>query len=106
MDKHLTKLAVKYYNTRFIRVFVENIPWLVEKLGIKILPCVICFVDGMSKDRLVGFEDLGNVDGFDTAALELRLLQSDVISNKKNSLQPLFKVASARNLEDDEVFDL
>ena len=26
--------------------------------------------------RLIGFEDLGNVDGFDTAALELRLLQS------------------------------
>jgi hypothetical protein len=78
----------------------------------------------MKPFRLVGFEDLGNVDGFDTAALELRLLQSgryfvsgplnksanrlllDVISNKKNSLQPLFKVASARNLEDDEVFDL
>ena len=68
MDKHLAvcillqlnasvakvvmqKIASKYYNTRFIRVFVENTPWLVEKLAIKVLPCVICFVDGVTKDR-------------------------------------------------------
>jgi len=26
--------------------------------------------------RFIGFEELGNADGFDTAVLELRLLQS------------------------------
>lgn len=46
-------LAPKYFNTRFLRVFVENVPFLVEKLGIKILPCVICFIKGISKDRHV-----------------------------------------------------
>ncbi|KAG6873732.1 hypothetical protein C0995_011551 [Termitomyces sp. Mi166 len=46
-------LAKKYFSTRFFRVFVENVPWLVERLGIKVLPCVICFVDGMSKERCV-----------------------------------------------------
>lgn len=45
------KLAPKYFQTRFIRVFVENVPWLVEKLTIKVLPCVICFMDGVTKDR-------------------------------------------------------
>ena len=54
-------------------MFVENVPWLVEKLSIKVLPCVVCFVDGVSKDRLVGFEELGNNDSFNTATLELRL---------------------------------
>lgn len=49
---HLVQaLAPKYFNTRFLRVFVENIPWLVEKLVIKVLPCVVCFVDGTAKDR-------------------------------------------------------
>jgi hypothetical protein len=86
------KLAPKYPNTLFFRVFVENIPWLVEKLGIKVLPCVICFLDGVTKDRyvllfgsrfvlipfsrLVGFEELGNEDSFNTAVLEIRLSQS------------------------------
>ncbi|KAG8744089.1 hypothetical protein FRC12_014876 [Ceratobasidium sp. 428] len=79
MDKHLEILAPRHFRTRFIKVFVENVPWLVEKLNIKVLPCVICFVRGVSKDRIVGFEELGNDDGFKTATLELRLTQSGVI---------------------------
>ena len=47
----LQGLAEKYFNTRFFRVFVENIPWLVEKLQIKILPCVVAFVNGVTADR-------------------------------------------------------
>ncbi|KAF9057674.1 GTPase inhibitor [Panaeolus papilionaceus] len=123
MDKHLSKLAPKYFNTRFLRVFVENVPWLVEKLAIKILPCVICFVDGVTRDRyvtdtwamasvspptnrIIGFEELGNADSFDTAILELRLSQCGVIQKANgNILQPLYKVTSTRN-EDEEVFDL
>ncbi|KAF4619218.1 hypothetical protein D9613_005329 [Agrocybe pediades] len=125
MDKHLEKLAPKYPTTRFIRVHVENIPWLVEKLFIKVLPCVICFVDGIAKDRLVGFEELGNEDNFNTAILELRLSQSGKFSpfllqtlnvnrtagvikkGNGNTLQPLFKVSSSKQSQrDDDVFDL
>ncbi|KAJ7638959.1 thioredoxin-like protein [Roridomyces roridus] len=113
MDKHLARLAPKYFNTRFFRVFVENVPWLVEKLGIKVLPCVICFVDGVSKDRLVGFEELGNSDAFDTAVLELRLANSGVIQKSTgNTLNTVYanSASSSRAMyrlkEDDEVFDL
>lgn len=52
---------------------VEKCPFLVEKLAIKILPCLICFKDGVQLDRLVGFEDLGNSDNFTTEQLERRL---------------------------------
>ncbi|KAH7914229.1 thioredoxin-like protein [Hygrophoropsis aurantiaca] len=86
MDKHLAKLAPKYFSTRFIRVFVENVPWLVERLAIKVLPCVICFADGVSKDRLIGFEELGNDDVFDTAVLELRLSTSGVLQKGRSQL--------------------
>ncbi|KAF8812554.1 thioredoxin-like protein [Phlegmacium glaucopus] len=108
MDKHLAKLAPKYFNTRFLRVFVENIPWLVEKLSIKVLPCVICFVDGVTKDRFVGFEELGNSDAFDTAVLELRLSSCGVIQKSSSStIRPLFQVSRSRqNDGDDEIFDL
>ena len=47
----LQELAPKYFSTRFARVFVENVPWLVEKLAIKVLPCIICFIDGVTKDK-------------------------------------------------------
>lgn len=94
-DNVVQALAPKYFNTRFLRVFVENVPFLVEKLGLKVLPCVISFVNGVSKDRyvqwlanarillssnfacrIIGFEELGNVDSFGTATLELRLLHT------------------------------
>jgi hypothetical protein len=29
------------------------VPFLVEKLGLKVLPCVISFIKGVSKDRYV-----------------------------------------------------
>jgi hypothetical protein len=99
-------LAPKYFNTRFLRVFVENVPFLVEKLGLKVLPCVICFVKGVAKDRyvrwlavhdfssntasrIVGFEELGNADSFSTATLELRLLHTGSIFSSGQKM--LFK---------------
>jgi len=111
MDKHLAKLAPKYFATRFIRVFVENVPWLVEKLMIKVLPCVLCFIDGVSKDRLIGFEELGNNDAFDTATLELRLSICGVIEKAApgSTIQTVFGTSSrsSRTRDDeDEVFDL
>ncbi|TFY60793.1 hypothetical protein EVJ58_g4918 [Rhodofomes roseus] len=77
MDKHLATLAPKYFGTRFLRVFVENVPWLVEKLGVKVLPCVVCFTS------LIGFEDVGNDDKFETATLEWRLLNCGVLKKEQ-----------------------
>ncbi|KAI0750756.1 GTPase inhibitor [Daedaleopsis nitida] len=79
MDKHLQRLAPKYFGTLFIRVFVENVPWLVERLGVKVLPCVMTFINGTSRDRIIGFEDLGNSDQFETATLEWKLLNSGAV---------------------------
>ncbi|TFY82210.1 hypothetical protein EWM64_g1804 [Hericium alpestre] len=114
MDKHLAALAPKYFHTRFIRVFVENVPFLVEKLGIQVLPCVMCFVQGVSKDRIVGFEELGNSDKFSTATLELRLQQCDVIQKEPQVAPTVRHVATAfsgsrrlrQSREDDSDFDL
>ena len=89
-------LATKYFSTRFVKVSVEKVPWLVDRLQVQVLPCVGCFIGGKLKHRcvtvswrkgsqcgslrlircrgrLIGFEELGNDDSFATAALELRL---------------------------------
>ncbi|PAV20931.1 gtpase inhibitor [Pyrrhoderma noxium] len=96
MNKHLEEIALKYISTRFLKVFVENVPWLVEKLQVKVLPCVFCFIDGVTKDRLIGFEDLGNSDGFETAALELRLQMCGVI-DKPGVSQPVRTMYSSNS---------
>lgn len=43
------KLAAKHFDTLFLRANVANVPFLVTKLEIKVLPCVVGFVDGLSK---------------------------------------------------------
>lgn len=84
MDRHLEHLAERQYDTRFLKINVENAAWLVTKLKVKVLPCVIAFVDGVGVDRIVGFEGLGNrPDHFTTSDLEARLLKSGVLVRAK-----------------------
>jgi hypothetical protein len=40
---------------------------------------MICFIEGIAVDRVVGFEELGNKDDFPTLALTRRLIKSGVI---------------------------
>ncbi|KAH8105915.1 GTPase inhibitor [Cristinia sonorae] len=113
MDGHLAKIAPKYFSTRFLRVFVENVPWLVEKLGIKVLPCVVCFVNGTTQGRIVGFDELGGTDDFDTASLEWQLLNIGVVQKPESSASQVtygantsFRQQIRRGGDDDSDFDL
>lgn len=80
MDTHLAALAPLHLETRFLKIDVEHAPFLVEKLKVKVLPCVIAFVDGMGVDRVVGFEGVGySEDTFETRDLEVRLIGAGVL---------------------------
>ncbi|KAB2576999.1 Thioredoxin domain-containing protein plp1 [Lasiodiplodia hormozganensis] len=84
MDNHLETLAPKHFDTRFLRINVDNAPFLVTKLKVQVLPCVIAFVDGQGVDRIVGFEGLGyGTDKFTTSDLERRLLKCGVLVREK-----------------------
>jgi thioredoxin-like negative regulator of GroEL len=50
----------------------EKSPFFVQKLAVKMLPSVICFIDGVAVDRVVGFSELGNTDEFKTIELTRR----------------------------------
>ncbi|KAL6276698.1 hypothetical protein ACE6H2_020299 [Prunus campanulata] len=84
MDKHLKTLASKHVDTKFIKLDAENAPFFVTKLGVKTLPCVIIFRNGVAVDRLVGFQDMGGKDDFSTRALEVVLIKKGIISEKKD----------------------
>ena len=73
----------KHFDTRVIKINVDNAPFLVTKLQVKVLPCVIAFIDGVGVDRIIGFEGLGLGDNFTTKDLENRLLQSGVLVRSK-----------------------
>ncbi len=80
MDDHLRTIAEQHLEIRAVKINVENAPFLVTKLNVKILPCVIAFLDGVSVDRVIGFEGLGyEQDTFQTEDLERRLIQAGVL---------------------------
>ncbi|KAL8887706.1 MAG: hypothetical protein Q9215_004743 [Flavoplaca cf. flavocitrina] len=84
MNQHLEALAPLHFETRFLRINVENAPFLVTKLKVQVLPCVIAFKKGVSVDRIIGFEGLGYTeDTFSTHDLEQRLLQSGSLVRPK-----------------------
>jgi hypothetical protein len=90
---------------------VENAPFLVTKLKIQVLPCVLAFVNGVSVDRIVGFEGLGYTqDTFRTKDLEGRLLSSGVIQRAKatgdaGAAQWGVKAPKKDESEDDDEWD-
>jgi thiol-disulfide isomerase/thioredoxin len=84
MDEKLNVLAERHLDTRFVSINVDNAPFLVVKLGIQVLPCVIAFKDGVSVDRIIGFEGVGyKPDNITAAELEARLLSSGVLVRAK-----------------------
>ncbi|KAJ1923172.1 hypothetical protein IWQ60_006051 [Tieghemiomyces parasiticus] len=83
MDKHLQLLARKYFTTKFFKVNVSNVPFMVEKLKIRVLPCVIPVVNSVTVRRVVGFEELGNKDDFKTVQLEALLRRTGVLNSPK-----------------------
>lgn len=62
--------------TLFLAVSPLKAPFLVAKMDVKVLPYLVCFVNGKVEDRLVGFEELGNTDQFRRDQLEDRLGKS------------------------------
>lgn len=88
VDKHLSILARKHLETKFIKLNVEKAPFLTERLKIKVIPTLALVKDGKTKDYVVGFTDLGNTDEFSTEMLEWRLGCSDIINYSGNLLEP------------------
>jgi thiol-disulfide isomerase/thioredoxin len=107
MDKHLSSLAAAHAASssalssssspsggggsdaaRFARADVQGTPFIVEKLKIRVLPCVLAFRDGVVVERIVGFQGLGLGGGdaegeFETRVLEDRLVRCGVLASRK-----------------------
>ncbi|BGP12633.1 hypothetical protein JCM10213v2_000550 [Rhodosporidiobolus nylandii] len=72
MDSHLEKLAAKHTDTLFVKADVANVPFLVTKLDVKVLP-------------LVGFDELEGGDNFSTASLEVGMVHCGVLTKSPAS---------------------
>ena len=99
-------LALSHYEARFVKINVDNCPFLVTRLGIQVLPCVIAFIDGVGADRIIGFEGLGRTpENFTTRDLETRLIRANVLSRNKVTEEDerrRLQTSKAKQQDDDE----
>mmetsp|Transcript_15735 Transcript_15735/g.23690 ORF Transcript_15735/g.23690 Transcript_15735/m.23690 type:complete len:296 (+) Transcript_15735:105-992(+) len=104
VDMHLAALGRKHVCAKFIKIDAQKCPFFVKKLIIRVLPTIIMFVDGVAKDRIVGFEELGQKDEFETIVLEERISKSGCIPKPPKAKKPLVfgAIRSGRNVDSDD----
>lgn len=79
MEKHLRLLAKEHVETKFVKMEAEKAPFLAERLKIWMLPTVAIIKNEKTTDYIVGLDEMGGVEDFETSVLETRLLQAGVI---------------------------
>ena len=67
VDAHFEKLAHTHVECRFMKIDAEKNPYLVEKLGIILMPTMVLIKDGKTEHAIHGFDEFGGHDNFSTA---------------------------------------
>lgn len=86
MEMHLKILCQQFPQTQFLCMNAEKSLFFVNKLSIRSLPTLCIFIDGVLKDKMLGFEGLSG-DEFLTWELAAKLSQSGVIENPKEKIK-------------------
>lgn len=71
--KHLETIANDHLETKFVKIDVESggsSDFLVEKLGIVIMPTILIVKNRKAVHHIRGFDELGGIEDFSTRALE------------------------------------
>jgi hypothetical protein len=66
VDAHFERLAPLHLETRFTKINAEKAPFLVERLGILLMPTIVLIKDGKTEHSILGFDEFGGVDDFST----------------------------------------
>ena len=62
------------------RCCVQEAPFFTDKLQVKVLPCVIVFLNGVATERLIGFDVFGDRDDFTSEQMSSWLVRSGAVT--------------------------
>lgn len=100
---HLEKLAQQHLETRFTKISVEGCDgpdggpasYLVDKLGIHVMPTLVLIKNRKAIHHIKGFDELGGTADFSTRALEYVLGYCEVLNCDDKEVPP--ELAGAGN---------
>jgi len=79
VDAHFERLAAQHVEARFVKIDAEKNPFLVERLGVIILPTIVLIKDGKTDHAIHGFDEFGGTDDFTTADMAFVLANYGMI---------------------------
>jgi thioredoxin-like negative regulator of GroEL len=79
VDAHLERLANGHVETRFVKINAEKNPFLIERLGVIIMPTIVLIKNGHTDHSLRGFDEMGGIDDFTTEDLAYVLSQHKML---------------------------
>lgn len=92
---HLSKLAPKHLETRFLKINVQDCDhqgggasFLVEKLGIVVMPTLVLVKDRKAFHHMTGFNEVGGTEDFSEQALAFVLGNHGVIDPRDDEEVP------------------
>jgi thiol-disulfide isomerase/thioredoxin len=82
LEEHLTKLAQKHIETKFVKINAEKSQFLAERLRIWMIPTIVLIKDQKTEYSIVGMDELkkGN---YETKDLENILIEHEVLFSNK-----------------------
>jgi len=98
---HLREIAKVHTEAKFLYLNAEKAPFFIQKLQIQVLPTIICFIDGIAVDHVVGFEDMGNRDDFPQIALTRRLIKTGAIKPLNKAEAGHIMIKKGKKKDDD-----
>lgn len=79
VDAHFERLAATHVEARFVKIDAEKNPFLVERLGIIIMPTIVLIKDGKTDHAIHGFDEFGGTDDFSTQDMAFVLARYGMI---------------------------
>ena len=91
VDAHFERLAASHVECRFVKIDAEKNPFLVEKLGIIVLPTIVLIKDGKTDHAIHGFDEFGGIDDFRTEDMAFVLsnygmIKPDEVSDRSDEI--------------------
>ena len=94
VDAHFQKLAPKHLETRFVKIDAEKNMFLVERLGIIMMPTIVLIKDGKTEHSLRGFDEMGGTDDFTTDVMAYVLSQHGVLNYEADKSEEIQEKAA------------
>lgn len=83
VTKLLKKLSKTHLETKFCSINSDKTPFFVEKLNVRVLPNICCFIDGKKIDQILGFDFMLSLTDGDEEPDLTKLKKSDFENEKK-----------------------